>query len=87
MKRMSQVRIPFPLPLHGHVKNKICHGVEGCLKQSMLWNKEVNQFGPWLCANSPTRRLEKTHDRHAENFESTKYAKATSEDGPKQSGA
>lgn len=42
----------------------ICHGVEGCLKRSMLWNQEVSQFGPWLCANSPTRRAKRTHDRH-----------------------
>jgi hypothetical protein len=32
----------------------ICHGVEGCLKKTMMRNQEVVQFGPWLRANSPT---------------------------------
>jgi hypothetical protein len=39
----------------------ICHGVEGCLKRSKLRNQEIDQFGPWLRANSPTRRIEKAH--------------------------
>jgi hypothetical protein len=64
----------------------ICHGVEGCLKRTKLRNQEVNQFCLWMRANSPTRRAVKTHDRHAENYDSSRYAKSDPEEGPKQSG-
>lgn len=63
----------------------ICHGIEGCLKRSMKRNQETNQFGPWLRANSPTRRPERTHDRHADFSESFKTAKDSSREEPKQS--
>jgi hypothetical protein len=64
----------------------ICHGVEGCLKRTKLRNQEVNQFGLWMRANSPTKRVVKTHDRHAENYDSSRYAKSDPEEGPKQPG-
>ena len=51
-----------------------------------MQNQKVNQFGPWLRANSPTRRSEKVHDCHIENVDSSKYAKANPEDCPKQKG-
>jgi hypothetical protein len=53
----------------------ICHGVEGCLKRSMMRNQEVIQFGQWLRANSPTRRMENTHERMAGNIDSSKFSK------------
>jgi hypothetical protein len=63
----------------------ICHGAEGCLKRSKMRNQEVNQYGLWMRATSPTRRTEKTHDRHADSSNSTRHAKF-SEELPKQSG-
>jgi hypothetical protein len=64
----------------------ICHGVEGCLKRTKMRNQEVNQYGLWLRASSPTRRAVKAYDRHAENYGSSRYAKPVPEEGPKQSG-
>jgi hypothetical protein len=65
----------------------ICHGVEGCLKRTNMGNQEVNQFGLWLRAASPTRRESRTHDRHAESHDSVRYAKPMPEEEPKQLGA
>jgi hypothetical protein len=65
----------------------ICHGVEGCLKRTKLRNQEVNQFGLWLRATSSTRKVAKAFDRHAEYYDSSRYAKSIPEEEPKQSGA
>jgi hypothetical protein len=46
----------------------------------------VNQFGLWMRANSPTKRAVKTRDCHAENYDSSRYAKSDPKEGPKQPG-
>ena len=61
----------------------ICHGVEGCLKRTMMWNQEINQFGPWLRATSPTCRMEWTQERHANNMDSSRNTQPGSEGWPK----
>jgi hypothetical protein len=54
----------------------IRHGVEGCLKRSMMRKQEVIQFGPWLRANSSTRRMEKTqtHERMVGNTDLASFS-------------
>jgi hypothetical protein len=37
----------------------ICHGKTGCEKKSSLRNQDVQQYGLWLRAESPPRRMEK----------------------------
>jgi hypothetical protein len=66
----------------------ICHGVEGCLKRSKMRNQEVNQYGLWMRATSPTRRSEKSYEihRHAESHESTRFAQPIPDDLPKYNG-
>lgn len=49
-------------------------------------NQEIDQFGPWLHANSPTHRTDKVHDRHTKNDDSRKYANAYTEEGPTHNG-
>ena len=64
-------------------------GVEGCLKRTKIRNQEVNQFGLWLQATFPTKRVvvAKTYDHHAETYDSSRYAKPIPEEEPKQSSA
>lgn len=39
----------------------ISHGPEGCMKRSSLRNQGTKvEFGPWMRASSPTRRVERT---------------------------
>ena len=54
----------------------IHHGEEGCLKRNRMRNQGVLQFGPWLRASSPTRRMEKIHERMAGNMDSAKFSQA-----------
>ena len=64
----------------------ICHGVEGCLMQTKLRNQEMNQFGLWLRATSPTRKATKGFDRHAEQCNSSRFAKPVPVEELKQAG-
>jgi hypothetical protein len=60
----------------------ICHGPEGYLKWTSKRNEEeFTQFGPWLRANSPTRRDERISDRHGSRH--TQMAEA--EEWPRRS--
>lgn len=72
------------LPKYCYHCGVICHGVEGCLKWSMLRNQETIQFGPWLRATSPTRRSEKTYERLVGNADSSRLSPSALERGTRR---
>ena len=43
----------------------ICHGKTGCPKRSNFRQQDMNQYGPWLRAPSPTRRMECGYNRYS----------------------
>ncbi|XP_059436069.1 uncharacterized protein LOC132168989 [Corylus avellana] len=74
------------LPKYCYHCGVICHGIEGCLKRSLLRNKETIQFGPWLRATSPTRKPEKVHERHTDHADSSIFSPFAPEGGTQRDG-